>query len=341
MNAIVNPGLVQGPLVMGVQGNLLELYDLDGTLTTPSFESAEGTSYLENAGRFISDRIPSFSDRRDFVVEKLRQTITNVAHPFRHQHRFWAEFPTVQGRVAKVCPSVDHYLLTQFGARLFLENEMAEADRGSLLATQIGVFLGDPQWINAMYGFAAEQSLPHARMDDDARGVLEDRLAKGALMAIFTNSSLQKARQVAIQGGFEKYLVENGVERGKLGLVGNGKKMLVDESWSEVDQPQETRWGSQVDVSSFFEEETVVDLRRRAFYERVAELMTTSGASRLWMVGDVPSLELLPVANWLAFHPTVVMRETPMSADQERRMARELIGARVVSTLSEAVSDLG
>jgi len=333
--------VVSAPAILSGQSDLLELYDLDGTLTTPSFDSPEGESYLDSAGLFLASQIPFLSGRSGDVVERLHQTIMTEVHPFRHQLRFWAEFPTVQRNVVKICPSVDHYLLTPFGAKIFLEREMAEAGEGSAGAVQIAAFLGNPEWVNTMYGYAADQSLPYAQMDDDVHGVLENRLTRGGLIAIFTNSSLKKARRVAVQGGFEKYIVEDRLERGKLGLIGNGKKMLIDESWPEEAKPRETRWGDQVDVSSFFEDGTVVDLRRRAYYERVAGLMAEAGARRLWMVGDIVSLELLPAANWLKFSPTVVMRETPMSTDHEKRIARELIGARVVSTLSEAVSDLG
>lgn len=273
------------------------------------------------------------------MLAGILETIMEDVYPQRHLS--WAQFPTAQGKMVAVCPSVDHYLLTQLGIQLYLEGNIPVVGERSDVASQIRDFLGDANWANEMYRVASLASAPFAQMDDDARGVLEDRLRRRALIAIFTNSSVAKARTVATQAGFGKYLVEERLERGKLALIGKARKALVDEEWPEEEKPARTRWGDQVDVSQFFGEGMVVDLRRRAYYERIVELKTLSGARSVWMVGDMVALELLPLANWLAFNPTVVMRRTPMSAPEEIAVAQQLMGARVVSSLTEAVADLG
>lgn len=323
----------------GYLSNVLELYDLDGTLTTPSFEAAEGKAYLEAVVRFVIERIPTFRGHEEGMLAGLLKTIMEDVYPQRHHA--WAQFPTAQGKMMNVCPSVDHYLLTQLGVRLYLEGRIPVVGETSDSASQIGTFFGSATWANEMYGAASHASAPFARMDDDARGVLEDRLRKNALSAIFTNSSVAKARAVAIQAGFERYLVEEKLERGKLALIGNARKAVIDEEWSETEKPARTRWGDQVNVSQFFGEGMIVDLRRRAYYERIAALMTLSGAHSVWLAGDMAVLELLPMANWLAFNPTVIMRQTPMSAPEEIAVVQQLIGARVVSSLTDAVVDLG
>lgn len=319
--------------------DVLELYDLDGTLTTPSFEVVEGKVYLEAAVRFVVDQVPTFKGREERMLSGLLETIGGDVYSQRY--RCWAQFSTVQGKMVDVCPPADHYLLTQLGVRLYLEKMIRDVGDSDDFASQIRTFLGSATWANEMYKVASQASAPFARMDDDACSVLEDRLRKNALCAIFTNSSVAKARTVATQAGFEKHLVEEKLERGKLALIGNARKGVIDEEWPERRRPTRTRWGDQVDVGRFFGDGVVVDLRRRAYYERIVDLMTLSGARCVWMAGDSVALELLPLANWLEFNPTVVMRQTPMSAPEEIGVAQQLIGARVVSSLTEAVADLG
>lgn len=318
--------------------DVVAFFDLDGTLTTPVFDLPEGGAYLDEATRFLINKLPVLSDLgHSGVRDGLWRAIEGQVWPNRAKQPFWAHFPNAQGELVRSCPSVDHYLLTQFGARAFLEGFKNEHSPESAAHTQLAAFIASGKWANEMYSAASTAALPYASIDPDAKAVLEDAIKSQWLVSIFTNSSPAKARALAEKAGFGDILVEDRLEKGKLGIIGNGKKALVDTKWADKDQPSSVRFGPTVDVSEFFGEGTVVDLRRRAYYERVSAIMAASGRKQAIMFGDGAVLELLPFANWLEFRPLVGMRTTPMSAPEEVAVASGLLMAPHSPKLSELV----
>lgn len=322
------------------QSRVLRLYDLDGTLTTPSLTSREGSAYRAAAARHVATRLPMGSFRVEDIESGVARAIDETVFPARHLPKFWAKFATTQQALAAICPCVDHYLLTQFGTQVYLAQIAAAVGAHDPVRSAITTFLADPQWANRMYGVAAKAAESFAEMDDDARTALEAELTHGnRYAAIFTNSSLGKARGIVARAGLERFVVENQLRRGKLGLIGDGRKAVVDEAWPRS-LNVDTRWGTSVDVTEYFGEPIAVDLRRRAFYERVAALVQEIEAAAVAMVSDIGALDLVPIANWTAFRPTVVMRRTPMSVAHEERMVAELLGGHVVGTFSQALACL-
>lgn len=313
------------------------LYDLDGTLTGISLDNAEGGSYLQAAvERLVFDVSELTSGRSNRDVERrIRDVIDTEVFPNRQAPRYWAQFPTVQGQDARVCPSVDHYLLVQYGMKVFLNRCLEEAPRDSFFATQISGFLASEDWINHIYVHASGASLPNASIEEDAREVLESERAKGRLVAVFTNSSVNKAETLLRKAGFGDRLAIDRLEAGRVGIFGRGKKAEIDSKWFS---PPDSPFGDVANVSHFFGEEALVDLRRRTYHEKVAEIMKKSGRHTAVMFGDIVCLELLPFANWQQFSPVACMRTTPMSAPGEIAAATALFGGRVAARLSDLVA---
>ncbi|MBI4126068.1 MAG: hypothetical protein HY465_01100 [Deltaproteobacteria bacterium] len=326
-----------------------EFFDLDGTCNHLDIQaildghqgSPEVTVYLAAAADFLLREIPQLPHTSEELLNLFKEQLRNDVFPKRSQHQWWATFPSVQREMVPICPAVDHYLLTPHAIRRVLEKEVQRAAVSTTLQWTITTFLSSGHWEYSLFKFCSEASLPHATIEEDAIAIFENRLCKNALVSIFTNSATQKARTMAEKAGFGSYLIEDHFERGKLAIIGDGKKFMVDREWPQECKPKEMRFGDTVDLSRYFgEKDAIVDLRRRPFYERIKTLMHECGAKRSWMVSDIATLDLFPFANWLEFEPRVAMRTNPTSSPEEVLAARELLNATIGKNLPEITMDL-
>ena len=321
-----------------------EFFDLDGTCNNLDIQSVlEGSggapeiaAYLVAAADFVLREIPQLPSTPEEILSALKECLRNDIFPKRAQWKWWATFPSVQKEMIPICPAVDHYLLTPHAVRRVLERTAQDEAASTSLRWTISTFLASGHWEYSLFKFCSEASLLHAVLEDDAISILDNRMRNNTLVAILTNSTTQKAWMMAEKAGFGSYLVEDHFERGKLAIIGDSKKFMVDREWPVHLQPKKAKFGDTVDLSSFFgEKETVVDLRRRHYYELVGRLMRECGAKRSRMISDIATLDLFPFANWLEFEPEVVMRKNSTSVPEEINAVRELLGARIVTNLSE------
>ena len=178
------------------QSNTLEIFDLDGTCNEIDVAgalegkgSAEVRVYLEAAARFVAAKIPSLNEAEVFDGIKAAM---KVIFPDRAKFENWASFPTADKNTTRVCPAVDHFLLTPLAVKAYLST-----------CPEAKPFL-ESDWKNDLYQFCSNASLPHAEIDDDAKGALDDRLSRDALMVILTNSKPSKALQMLKKAGYSE-----------------------------------------------------------------------------------------------------------------------------------------
>lgn len=98
--------------------NTLELYDLDGTLNSIDVPGAldgngspEVKEYINAAVTFLIMHIPELKGTEDNVLRKIQKGM-ELTFPKRSQLKYWAIFPNTDKQQTKICPAVDHYLLT-------------------------------------------------------------------------------------------------------------------------------------------------------------------------------------------------------------------------------------
>lgn len=294
--------------------------------------SPEVVAYLEAAASFVRNRFPDLSEEEiyDGIKEAMQQVLPN-----RSKTDYWGTFPDANNGRKRICPAVDHYLLTPHAVALYLKQKK---DEDKALQKKIDAFLKDDGWMYPLYKYCSAASLPHASIDEDAIGVLDARLTREALVTIFTNSSTEKAYTLLAKAGFSDRIQIGGVRRGKIGAIGDGLKFQVDENW---ERESKGKFGDRIDLSEFFgEAEAIVDLRRRNFHRVVASLMDSSGASQVWMASDIAELDLYPLANWSELNPGVAMRTNPTSSPESIRGAQELLKATTGKHLSDLTRDL-
>lgn len=308
----------------------LELYDLDGTLNAIDVPgalegrgSAEVRLYLEAAARYMAGKIPSL--HVEDIFEGIKAGMKEV-FPNRAKLSHWASFPNTQKTRLPICPAVDHFLLTPHAIRAYLSTCEEAKD-----------FLAS-NWEYDLYKFCSTETLPHAEIDDDARGALDTRLTQEAMMVVLTNSAPSKAVDMLTKAGFGDHLLVGGVKRGKIGVIGDGRKFEVDSTWSG---PKETRYGSEIDLSADFEPGAVLQLGRKHFHDTVAALMKKSRAKSVWMASDIPELDLWPLRNWTKFRPEIAMRRNPTSAQESiNALTGHSVPLSISSSLSALTADL-
>lgn len=312
------------------QSQTLELYDLDGTLNEIDVPgalegngSAEVKVYLEAAARFVANKIPSL--RVEDIFEGIKAGMREV-FPNRSKLSHWASFPDAQKNSTRVCPAVDHFLLTPHAIRAYLST-CEEAQE----------FLAS-DWQYDLYKFCSTETLPHAEIDDDAKGALSTRLTQEALMVVLTNSAPSKAVEMLTKAGFGDHLLVGGVERGKIGVVGDAKKFEVD-LLRNVDHSlgKGTRYGAVLDLGAYFEPGAILQLGRAHYHEIVARLMEQSGARSVWMASDIPELDLWPLHNWEKFNSQLAMRRNPTSSQES---INALTGESIPLSISDRLSVL-
>ena len=125
-----------------------------------------------------------------------------------------------------------------------------------------------------------------------------------------------------------------GAQRGKIGVIGDGRKFEVDTAWAG---PEKTRFGNSLDLSEYFGDGAVLPLGRHHFHETVLTLMKQSGAEDLWMVSDVPELGLWPLLNWPEFRAQIAMRRNPTSSQES---ITALTGSSIPLSISRRLSVL-
>lgn len=313
----------------------LELYDLDGTLTTIDILSAldgrggkEVLEYVVAASEFVAKKtgIPLGE-----VFDGIKAEIIGI-FPNRLEEQYWAVFPASDKSPKRIFPAEDHFILVQAGARKFLQERLEEDGRESESGRKIAGFL-ESSWINPMYQHANAVSMEYAEMDEDAIHAVEKRIRAGALAAVISNSSTEKVDKLLRKAGFGDYLIQDRVEPGRIGAIGNAKKWLVDVSVPETDE-------NILDLRSFGLP-VLLDLRRKYFQDRVMALMESVGAKRVLMATDIPALDSFPleialprgsVSHGIKLNPTGTL--------QSMNAARTLLGARISTRFSELVDGL-
>ncbi len=317
----------------------LELYDLDGTMIDIDVERGldkqsndEVQHYFIAAAQFVADQTGLDADE---VFEGMKVAMLGDIFPNRAKFENWASFPAIDKTPVKVTPAVDHYLLTPRAIELFLNRRLAQEqqeDQQSPVVTKIREFLAE-DWKFSLYSFASEASLPHSHISEDAIAVIEDRLRNNALATVFTNSSAAKAETLLAKAGFfgERFVSGN-VERGKIGAIGGAAKFEVDTSLSSD--------RALLDLSNFYGEEVILDLRRRRFRERVDGLLSSTGAERIFMATDIPELDLYPLRAWYGDRIINAMKTNQASAPESIAAARALLNARISDKLSDLVAVL-
>ncbi len=325
------------------QTEVLELFDLDGTCNEEDLGAVcegrdmppEIEAYLIAAAEFLNQKLGISTE---IALSGIKEEIKEV-FPKRSKHEFWGTFPSANGQSMRICPAVDHYLLTPHAVEAFLNSLLATETPQGVLSQKIQDFFRQ-DWRYPLYKFCSAASLPYASIDPDAVGVLESRMSRGALAAIFTNSATSKAEDMLDRVGIKAdRRVINGVERGKIGVIGNGRKFEVDTEWSEPNISK--RFGDHLDLSSAFGEPgVVIDLRRRHFHRTTSDLMESSGARSVWMASDIAELDLFPLMNWRDLNPRVVMRTNSTSSQESIGATCSLLNARVGHSLSSISDDL-
>lgn len=314
---------------------LLELYDLDGTLTTidihASLEGRGGKEVLE----YVVAAAEHVAQKTDLptgeVFDGIKAAIIGI-FPDRMKAEHWAVFPASDKSPKKIFPAADHFILVQAAVMRFLQERLNKEGRESESGKRIAEFL-ESSWINSMYQHANAASVPHAEMDEDAVWAVEKRLRAGALAAVISNSSTDKVNRLLSRAGFGDYIVQDRVEAGKIGAIGNAKKWLVD-----VDVPETEE--NVVDLSAFGLP-VKLDLRRKFFQDRVKTLMTEAGAERVFMATDIPELDSFPLE--VAFGRGQVqhgIKVNPTGTPESIEAARVLLGAKISTRFSELVDTL-
>ena len=326
------------------QTETLEIFDLDGTLTNmdvaaalreESGSSLEIREYLIAAVHYLCEKIDGL--RPEAVLPELRPKMLSVALPNRALDKNWGRFPEKgTGEMKRISPAVDHFFLVRTGVKLYLEDLYAE-NRRNVLGERIREFL-QGNWMEPMYRRANEAAWKHAEMDDDSIGVLEDRIRREALLVIMTNSDTAKAVAMLNKAGFgDDRIIEGGVERGKIGIVGDARKWEVDPNFTVDDM----FYGDEMDLSLYYRQPgIVVDIRRGRFHGQVDSLMQASGARRAWMATDMPELDGYPFMNWRQFRPNLVVRTNPTSAPASIVAAESIMGVKTGGKLSGLTGDL-
>lgn len=326
------------------QTTTLELHDMDGNLTDIDVKAAleknanaskEILEYFDAAAYFIASKIEGLTQEQ--VLNGIKAKMLTEIFPNRSRYDYWATFLDATGKSVSICPAVDHFLITHQGTRLYLE-ELAVEESESRLGQNVRTFLENVAWKDEMFVFANRAAEGKAQLTEDAKAVLEARLSRDALLVVLSNSSHGKAEDVLKRGGFGNRLKIDGIERGKIGVVGTAKKGIVDPSWKH----EGGRFGDFLDLREFHgDQRAILDLRRKLYYGKVAALMKASGARSVWMASDIPELDLLPLASWREFNPTVAMRNnTGSSIESMTAFATLLTGAKISDRLSELTEDL-
>jgi hypothetical protein len=327
---------------MLTQTNTLELVDLDGTTNTLDIkkvleENIEGEilAYLRAAGEFVARGIwPEQGEPSDGfkceVFDGIKEAILTEVYPNRARLKYWGTFPMGDDIVLPVTPAVDHMQVTKPAVTLYLNQRLATEEDGSPLARRITEFLST-SWGFGMFKHASAESLPHTHIEDSAAAAIEERIRRNALIAIFTNSSPEKAVKMLTGAGFGDRIVEASVKRGGIGAIGNGKKWLVD-----TNQPE-----ALVDLSEYYSPDRILlDIRREAYRVAVEELMTAHGADKVAMFTDIPELDSYPLRAWYGDRALLGMKTNPMSAEESINAAIGILKAAVDSNLGRLMNQL-
>lgn len=316
--------------------NRLHLVDLDGTVNDIdirlAFErrgSPEVAAYIHGAAKFVSERTGLPEEE---VLTGLKQTILHDVLPYRTQYDYWGTFPMSDGRPAKICPAVDHYLLMYAAVPIFLWRRILEEDARSDTVARIYAFL-DSNWKYPLFSFASDCALPHAEIEADAVGALQEILRRNEFVAIVTNSSTRKAEDLLKQAGFGDRLEVGGVSRGKIGVMGDAMKFQID--------PNLPKDGQIIDLSGYFGfPEAKVDNRRRVFRTRMRQLFTAVGAGEIIVYSDIPELDNYPLAAEFGERARHGMKLNPTSVDASVDAAMAVLYAATSRKLSELVKKL-
>lgn len=317
-------------------GQLLELYDLDGTLTTEDVVAAlegkgcrEILEYVIAASEHVSQKtgIPVGE-----VFDGIKTAIIGTVLPNRLQAQYWAEFPASDKSIKLICPAADHFFLVKRAVEHFLNERLQVEGSQSESGKKISAFL-DSLWTYPLFQHASDVSLQYAHIDEDAVQGLEQRIRAGALAAVISNSTTDKIKTLLERAGFGSHITQGRVERGKIGMIGDAKKWLVDVTIPVTDE-------NILDLSRF-DLPVPLDLRRSFFQRRVQEIAASVRAECVLMVSDIPELDLFPLE--IAFERVSVehaVRVNPVSVPQSIEAARVLLGARISTRFSELVDGL-
>lgn len=318
-------------------GRVLELVDLDGTTNTldvrgalENNEDGEILAYVRAASEFVAKSIGLDEKDYDEVFEGIKGAMLADVYPNRARLAYWGTFPMGDGGAPMpVTPAVDHMQLTKPAVEIYLKMRMDSEPAESDAAKKIRDFLSG-SWGFDMFAHASKASLDKTHIEQDAVVALESRLSKDALIAILTNSSPEKATSMLRRAGFGDRIVENGVERGKIGSIGNGRKW-----WVNTGLP-----ASSVDLSRYYPDNIQLDIRRGDYKKLVAALMAGVDADEVAMFTDIPELDLYPLREWYGNNARLGMKTNPVSAPESISAAKGILGASVNSKLSALMAEV-
>lgn len=301
----------------------LELYDLDGTLTTLDPLAAvcgekrgEEYHYIQAAIDFVAEKTGL---DRDYVSRKVIGNILKI-YPNRSRREYWGDF----GRGEPIMPCTDHFQLTTRAIQMFLQQEDARSE--------IKTFT-ESDWVYPQFVYSSAQALPHAHLDEDAVSVLHSRLTAGASPVIVSNSSTSKAATLLERAGFNGHFVEGGVASGKIGVFGEARKFSIDESLPKTPESKLDLRPHGMDV--------VLDLRRGHFRGLIMKLLQGVRPKLVVSFSDTPELDFYPLAQWVPRENLRVgVKVNPVSSPESIAAVRALLDAATSEKLSALVSEL-
>lgn len=300
--------------------NSLHLIDLDGTVNTMDMLAAlEGRGnpevrlYLELATDFVAKGtgIP-LGEVQQGLLRVIRQV-----HSRRDAYEHWGSFPSADGQMVKIVPAVDHFMLVRAGVELFFRDYQ---DRPGVKTFLIG------DWAYRLFRHCSDGSKGEAAMDSDAQKAIDLLLRRDQLVALFTNSDTDKAVQMLTKAGFGSRVQLDGVFRGHVGAIGNGRRFEVDFA-----EPTE---GAFADLSPHFGFPVQLDLRRRRMINLVRELLVRTGATQLCVYTDMPEMEGYPLERAFPGQVRHGMKVNPDSVESSIWAARILLQAVTSKELS-------
>lgn len=294
----------------------LELIDLDGTCNSIDTRNQEVVRYFEEAAIFVSENT--------WLAKKeiLEWILTEVEGLDREAYEHWASFPNAQKGFEKVCPAVDHFLLTPSAIREFLKKKWNK---------EASEFAAKNDWEYPLYKDCSAKSLEVSRIEEDAVFAISERIKAWALVAIFTNSSTEKAKTMLERAGFwEK--ISDSIQAGKIWVIWNWKKYEIDRAWKK----EGTRFWDEIDLTEVFWEEIKLNLQRKHYHDLVKKAVEETGAGSIWMASDIPELDLYPLKNW-GFEVEVAVKSNKTSGEKSLKWAEKILWAKVSDRLSELI----
>ncbi len=322
----------------------LELFALDGVLTNRDLKGAlngsyEATAevpiYLISACEWICSQIRGLD--LDAMITEVQHLSANRVFPNRKGAGYWSEpgIERMASSKAKIAPALDHVEVTKYAISLYLDSVL-EREGESDLGNEIRRFTQAP-WAKRMYEHSLSSSVDYCEIDQDALQVLTERVRAGALVAIVTDSDFSRVEAMLSSAGLDDLIVRDAVKEGRIGVLARAEKWKIE----EVETKDILTAGRKtVDLSQYYDDPVVVDLRRGAFKRKLEMLMEEAGVDHVKLITAAPELDGFPVMNWKELNPRVGILTGPNSIQQGVDAAIDHWGAPVRNKLAALVAEM-